>query len=71
MGSLSLFNPPIVHNSYDIPRNLLICVLTILAILVVVLRFWARRIKKLSFALDDYLIALGLVRIYHGKLGYL
>lgn len=37
-------------------------VLTILAIVAVILRFYARRIKKIRPSWDDYLIVLALVR---------
>lgn len=35
--------------------------LTLLAIVAVILRFWARRIKDIRLSWDDYLIALALV----------
>lgn len=47
--------------SYHILHSVLLLILSILAILAVVLRFWARRIKKLSLELDDYLVMVGLV----------
>jgi len=37
--------------------------LTVLAILSVVLRFYARHIKKASLAWDDYLVLLAMVRM--------
>ena len=36
-------------------------VLTLLAILAIILRFWARRVKKVRPSWDDYLIVLALV----------
>ena len=47
--------------SYHILHAVLLLILSILAILAVALRFWARRIKKLSLELDDYLVMIGLV----------
>ena len=47
--------------SYHILHSVLLLILSILAILAVALRFWARRIKKLSLELDDYLVKVGLV----------
>ena len=39
-------------------------VLTVLAILAVILRFYSRRIKKVSASWDDYLIVLALVGLF-------
>ena len=39
-------------------------VLTILAIVAVVLRFYSRRIKKVGVSWDDYLIVLALVGLF-------
>ena len=39
-------------------------VLTLLAILAIILRFWARRVKKVRPSWDDYLIVLALVLPY-------
>ena len=39
-------------------------VLTVLAILAVILRFYSRRIKKVGASWDDYLIVLGLVGFF-------
>ena len=46
---------------YHIIHSVLLLILSILAGLAVALRFWARRIKKLSLELDDYLVMIGLV----------
>ncbi|MCJ1457688.1 hypothetical protein MMC28_008057 [Mycoblastus sanguinarius] len=40
---------------------ILLSVLSLIATLAVILRFWARRIQKIGFELNDYLIVLGLV----------
>ena len=40
-------------------------VLTVLAIVAVVLRFYSRRIKKVGVSWDDYLIVLALVGVFH------
>ena len=40
-------------------------VLTILAIVAVVLRFYARKIKKVKPSWDDYLVVLALVIVSH------
>ncbi len=42
-------------------ESTLLIVFSIIAILAVALRLWARRIKKARFQLNDYLIVLGLV----------
>ena len=42
-------------------ESVLLIVFSIIATLAVVLRLWARRIKKARFQLNDYLIVLGLV----------
>lgn len=39
-------------------------VLTVLAIVAVVLRFYSRRIKKVGASWDDYLIVLALVGVF-------
>ena len=39
----------------------LLIVFSIVAIVVVALRFWARRVQKSSFELSDYVMVLGLV----------
>ena len=39
-------------------------VLTILAIVAVILRFYSRRIKKVGVSWDDYLIVLALVGLF-------
>lgn len=43
-------------------RSLLPFLLSIIAILAVALRLWARKINKIRVDLSDYLIVLGLVR---------
>ena len=43
-------------------------VLTSLAILAVILRFYSRRIKKVAASWDDYLIVLALVGLFHVSL---
>ena len=43
------------------PYHILLLVLSIVAIVVVASRFWARKIQKSSFELTDYLVVLGLV----------
>lgn len=48
---------------YSVP----LLILSIIAILAVALRLWARRIKKLRLELSDYLIVLGLVRRFSAK----
>ena len=42
-------------------RSVLLLVFSIIAILAVALRFWARRIQKVCLELNDYMIVLGLV----------
>ena len=42
-------------------NDVILLVLCIVAVVVVALRFWARKIQKSSFELSDYLIVLGLV----------
>lgn len=42
-------------------RSVLLLVFSIIAVLAVVLRFWSRRIQKIRFELNDYLIVPGLV----------
>ena len=51
--------PPIVSNSFAHIVTLL--VFTFLATVAVALRSWARRVQKQAFALNDYIIFLGLV----------
>lgn len=41
----------------------LLAVFSALAVTAVVIRFWARKIKKKAFSLSDYLTVLGLVSV--------
>ena len=56
-GSDGFSLPAYISNT----RSVLLLVFSIIAILAVVLRFWARRIQKVRFELNDYMIVLGLV----------
>ncbi|CAD6591541.1 MAG: hypothetical protein ASARMPREDX12_005215 [Alectoria sarmentosa] len=47
--------------SYHIAHSVLLLVLSILAILAVALRFWARKIQKIALEPNDYLIVAGLI----------
>lgn len=48
-------------SDYYVKHVTIISVFTGLAFVAVVLRFWARRMQKMSLELNDYLIVLGLV----------
>ena len=58
MSELESFSLP---GYFSDPRSVILLVFSIIAILAVVLRFWARRIQKVRFELNDYMIVLGLV----------
>ena len=47
--------------SYHITHSVLLLVCSIFAILAVALRFWARKLQKVSPELNDYFIVVGLV----------
>ena len=49
-------------SSYYVEHVTIISVFTVLASVAVVLRFWARKIQKMSLELNDFLIVLALVR---------
>lgn len=46
---------------YYIEHVTIISVFSALASVAVILRFWARKIQRMSLELNDYLIVLGLV----------
>ena len=57
--------PDIIDDSYYMRQILYLVVPSSLAVLAVALRFWARKITKMSFESNDYLIVLGLVRHHY------
>lgn len=60
---VNLIPPPSTHSSL-VQYAVVLCIFAVLASLIVILRFWARRVQKVELALNDYLMIPSLVRFY-------
>lgn len=56
----NLIPPPSTHSYLD-QYAIVLCIFAVLATLIVILRFWARRVQKVQLALNDYLMIPSLV----------
>jgi hypothetical protein len=54
----------VVSTPWAVEHMIILAIFSFVALISVVLRFWARRIQKLASELNDYLIIVGLVCVH-------